>query len=118
MDAWDNGHLDTALRIYKRLAVMGVADAMNCLGTILDDRIQPRDPQGAIYWYLGGVRAGDASAAWNLAMHYVPRSNQRWYRFWMAKAEEMGDEDAIIEMVKIRADPSYMTILPWLEAED
>ena len=111
-EAWDNGYLDTAVRMFRQLARMGEVDAMVNLGTMLDDRITPPDPQGAIYWYMRAFRAGDEAGAWNLAMHYIPRGNLRWYRFWMAKAEEMGEEDAIVEMAKIRADPNYMTKLP------
>jgi Flp pilus assembly protein TadD len=117
-DAWDAGHLDTAVDTFRRLARMGETDAMNCLATLLDDHLQPRKPQEAIYWYMRCVRAEDNLAAWNLAMHYVPRGNKRWYDFWMAKAEKMGHEKAAIEMDKIRHDCHYMTLLPMLDPDE
>ena len=91
---------------------MGESDAMINLANLLDDHITPRNPLRAIHWYIAAFRAGDASGAWCLAMHYIPRQNHRWYRFWMAKAAEMGEEDAIIEMAKIRFNPDYITKLP------
>ena len=116
-DAWDRGHLDTAVHLYERLARLGNSDAMINLANMLDDCVQPRDPLGAIFWYMRGFRYGHQSAAWNLAMHYIPRRNHRWFRFWMVKAAEMEHENAIVELARIHADPAYMTRLPF-EDED
>lgn len=117
-EAEERGHLDTALRLFEQLARRGDGIAQNRLARLYDNLVQPRQPQKAIYWDIRAYRAGINSAAWNLAMHYVPRGNMRWYRFWMEKAEAMGNENSIIEMVKIRADSNYMTKLPLEDDHD
>ena len=82
---------------------------MDALGTLLDEQ---QRPQEAVHWYKRSVAAGNAASAWNLAMHYIPLVNKRWYQHWMKRAAAMGNEDAIIEAAKINADPDYMTRLP------
>jgi len=89
---------------------MGYVSAMNSLATLLDDHLD--HGQEALTWYKRAVTAGDSTAAWNLAMHYVPLRQKRLYRYWMRKAAAMGDEDAIVEAEKLLNDPNYMTSLP------
>ncbi len=115
--AEDQGHIDTAVRLYEQAARMGVNAAQRNLGNLLDKRENARSRSMAIHWYVQAFRAGDELAAWNLAMRYVPGGNHRWYRFWMRKAAELGDPDAVAEMAKIDANPGYMTRLP-LEKDD
>src|SRR5271156_656551 len=67
--AWDRGHFDEAERMLRLAAARGNLTAMNSLGTLLGRLHQPQE---AVYWYKRCVAAGDASAAWNLAMHYIP----------------------------------------------
>lgn len=110
-EAEDKGHLDETARIYTSAAQRRDAPSQLNLGTLFDNHLQPRQPRKAIYWYMQAVRADYASEAWNLAMRYVPRQNHRRYRFFMAKAEAMGDEDAAIEMAQIRLDDTYITQL-------
>lgn len=107
--AWDRGHLVEAERLFKRAALMSHVDSMNSLATLLDELGRPRE---AVRWYKQAVAAGHAMAAWNLAMHYVPLGQKRWYRHWLNKAASMRDEDAVIEAAKLAKDPNYMTRLP------
>jgi TPR repeat protein len=39
-------------------------------------------------------RQGDATAAYNLAMHYFNRRDLNGYRRWLGRAARAGDEDA------------------------
>jgi TPR repeat protein len=107
--AWDRGHLGEAERLFKLASAMNHVDSMNSLATLLDALGRPQE---AIFWYKRAVTAGNAMAAWNLAMHYVPLGQRRWYRHWLNKAASMGDEDAVVEAAKLAKDPNYMTRLP------
>jgi Flp pilus assembly protein TadD len=106
--AWDRGHLGEAERLFKSAAAMGNVDSMNSLATLIDDL--GRSVEARI-WYKRAVVKGHAMAAWNLAMHYVPLGQKRWYRHWLLKAAAMGDEDAAIEAAKLAKNPEYMTQL-------
>ena len=108
--AWDRGQLREAERLFRRAAAMGHLPSMNSLATLLDDDL--RRPQEAIFWYKRAVLAGHDIAAWNLAMHYVPLGQKRWYRYWMKRAAAMGNEDAAVEAAKLAKDPNYMTRFP------
>jgi TPR repeat protein len=107
--AWDRGHIGEAERLFRLAAAMSHVVSMNSLATLLDELGRPQE---AIRWYKRAVTAGHAMAAWNLAMHYVPLGQKRWYRYWLNKAASMGDEDATMEVAKVTKDPNYMTILP------
>jgi TPR repeat protein len=107
--AWDRGHLGEAERLFRLAALMNHVPSMNSLATLLDELGRPQE---AVRWYKHAVTSGDAMAAWNLAMHYVPLGQKRWYRYWLNKAASMGDEDAVIEAAKLAKDPNYMTRLP------
>ena len=108
--AEERGHFDEAERLLRQSAAMGNMSAMSSLANLLDDRLHC--PQEAVHWYKRCVAAGDASAAWNLAMHYIPLGQRRLYRYWMRKAAAMGEEDAVAEVTRF-SDPTYMTKLPF-----
>jgi len=65
------------------------------LGTIVDDLGPRPNAREAVYWFKRGIRAGDYTAAYNLAMHYKNRRQDRWYIHRMAVAAKMGDPDAL-----------------------
>ena len=93
----EDDKMDDAIeRLYKS-ARMGDSEAQWTLANILDDELETPRPDEAVYWYKRAIRSGDATGAFNLAMHYKNRGNFRWYRFWMAKAAQLGDEDAKAE---------------------
>jgi len=117
-ELWEKGRVDEALPLYETSARMGHVAARIHLGTLLDDHVRPSQPLGAIYWYMRAYRSGDATAAWNLAMHYVPRGNRRWFRFWIEKAAAMQHEDAVAELAKLRKVPGYITVLPFIEQDN
>ena len=49
-------------------------------------------------------------------MHYIPLKNMDLYRYWMRRAAELGEEDAIAEAKKF-GDPNYMTKLPFSDVD-
>ncbi len=117
-DLWEQGRLDAAVPLYETSARMGHSAAQIHLGTLMDDHLEPRRPLKAIYWYVRAYRNDEPSAAWNLAMHYVPRGNRRWFRFWIKKAAEAGHDNAVEEQKKLDFDPNYITVLPFIEQDN
>lgn len=93
-----SGDVSTASRLYKRVvrSISNVARAE--LGAIYSDDMKPPEISKAIYWYKSAVKNGDAECAWNLAMQYAKMGRRRGYLHWLAIAEEMGDEDAPVEL--------------------
>ena len=116
-EAEDGERYDDAERLFLEAAQLGNILSMNRLARLYDDVFQPALPDRAIYWYVRAFRAGEDNAAWDLAMHYVPRANHRWYRFWIRKAAESGHSDAVEELTRIKADPAYMIKLPLSDEE-
>jgi len=117
-EAQGRGHLDQALRFFEAGGRIGCDLCQVSLGNLFDDYLLLKQPQKAIYWYVRAYRNGNGSAAWNLAMHYVPRLNRRWFRFWIDKAAAMGHEDALAEQAKYRKDPNYITVLPLMDQDN
>lgn len=93
-----SGDVSTATRLYKRAARTLSNIARSQLGTIYSNEMNPPEVSKAIYWYKSAVKNGDASCAWNLAMQYAKMGRKRGYLYWLAVAEEMGDEDAPVEI--------------------
>jgi TPR repeat protein len=117
-ELWEQGRMSAALPLYETSARMGHSSAQIHLGNLMDDHVEPRQPLKAIHWYVCAYRNQEPMAAWNLAMHYVPRGNRRWFRFWMTKAAEAGHEEAITELRKLNFDPGYITVLPFIEQDN
>jgi hypothetical protein len=98
LKAEKSGDVSTATRLYKR-AVRSISNiARSKLGTVYSNDMNPPEVSKAIYWYKSAVKNGDASCAWNLAMQYAKMGRKRGYLYWLAVAEEMGDEDAPAEL--------------------
>jgi len=90
----EEGNLSGARAAYERAANLGHAAAQCNLGTLFDDEITPPDPVAAVYWYEMAARAGEACAAWNLAVHYRKKNDREKELEWLEVAANMGDEDA------------------------
>jgi TPR repeat protein len=99
------GHLAEATKLYRRGAKLGNLDSMLNLGTMLDGRGPLPKPKEAVYWFKRGIRGGDSTAAYNLAMHYKNRGQQRWYIHWLSIAAQMGDPDAPDELRGLSLTP-------------
>jgi TPR repeat protein len=92
--AEDRGQIGEAIRLYRAGAKLGDASAQLNLGNLLDDYAKPRRPEEAIYWYKRAIRAGNYTAAYNLAIHYRNNGQSRWHLYWLRVASKMGDPDA------------------------
>lgn len=92
------GDIDGAVSAYKIAARYGATDAMSRLGTIFGDMTNGDNASKAVFWYKKGVRNGDASCAWNLAMHYAGLGRRRGYLHWLRIAAKMGNKNAILEI--------------------
>jgi TPR repeat protein len=98
LKAEKSGDVSTATRLYKRVVRSISNIARSTLGTIYSNEMNPPEVSKAIYWYKSGVKNGHAWCAWNLAMQYAKMGRKRGYLHWLAVAEEMGDEDAPVEL--------------------
>jgi TPR repeat protein len=96
--AEEAGNLEVAIRLFKRASRLGSNDARSKLGTIYDDVVKRPNPDRAVYWYRRGVKGGESSCAWNLAMHYAGLGRRRGYLHWLRVATAMGDPDAATEL--------------------
>jgi TPR repeat protein len=91
----DANDFEGARRCYEIAAHLNHDSAQNNLANILDDKIQPKEPELAIYWYKRAVKNGNYSAPWNLHRHYDIIGNRRWSDYWLQIAAKMGHEDAL-----------------------
>jgi TPR repeat protein len=96
--AEDRGDISTAINLYEKSAKLNFAYSQNNLANIFDDKLVPSREKEAVYWYKKAISNGYSTAAWNLAKHYQNKGNKRWYRYWLERAVQMGDEDAIDEV--------------------
>lgn len=87
-----------AIRLFRKSAEMGCVPALARLGRIYDDLLKPARPALAVHWYKQGVRRGSDVAAQNLAMHYKQLGKTRWYRHWLKRAADLGDDDSRAEL--------------------
>ena len=92
--AEEKGKIAEAVRLYRRSAKLGFAEAQINLGNLLDDYTKPRRPAEAVYWYKRAIKQGYACAADNLAIHYRNLGKPRWHMHWLKVAAKMGDPDA------------------------
>jgi TPR repeat protein len=98
----DEGKISEAIKLYKIAADRGDSIAQSNLATLLDDKIRPSRPREAVYWYKRALRLRQASAAWNLAMHYKNLGQARWHWHWLQVAATMGDKDARKELQQLK----------------
>ena len=99
--AQEEGDLEKAISLYKKASRRGFAPAQTNLGNIYDDVLNPAQPRKAVEMYRRAVRLGSPAGASCLAAHYRNLGKSRWYRYWLRKAAEMGEEDAMIEMATL-----------------
>lgn len=96
--AQEEGNLDKAISLYKQASRMGFAPAQTNLGNIYDDVLDPAQPRKAVELYRKAVKLGSRAGASCLAAHYRNLGNNRWHFYWLRRAAEMGEEDAINEL--------------------
>jgi TPR repeat protein len=101
-----------AAELTRRAALRGLPSAQLALSTLLDHgRGIGRDPVQAILWLKKAARAGNGSAANNIAIMYREDGNARQAAQWFRMAVESGDDDALIQLgvhqywgIGVRAD--------------
>ena len=98
--AYEAGHVKKAARLFLKAAKMKNSEAQVNLANILDSgtRGKPQNFDEARFWYKKAIANGSSEGAYNLAVSYRLRGNIRMYRFWLERAAQMGDEDAIEEL--------------------
>jgi TPR repeat protein len=100
--AENEGNISLAIAEFERAAIGGSTYARGKLGTIFDEVVDPPQHDKAVYWYKAGVRLGDSSCAWDLAMHYSLLGKKRWYLHWLRVAESMGEPGGSEEILTER----------------
>lgn len=57
-----------------------------------------KDHKKAAYWYKRAIRQKSPEAAYNLAISYKHQGKIRWFDYWIKRAADMGDQDAIDQL--------------------
>ncbi len=98
-DLEDEGRFEEALQCYLRSAKNGSVEAQVNLANLFGEgRGCPENSERAVYWYKRAIKSGSPEAAYNLGVHYRRQGKQRWARYWLGRAAELGDEDARFEI--------------------
>lgn len=96
-DAYEAGRYQLAASLFLRAARLGNGDAQVNLANMYSDGAHEvdRDDKRASHWYRLAVSKGIPEAAYNLALHHLKRGGNRWFRYWIKRAADMGDRDAL-----------------------
>jgi len=101
-----------AAELTRRAALRGLPSAQLALSTLLEyGRGIERDPAQALLWLKKAARAGNGSAANNIAILFREDGNARQAVKWFRLAVDSGDDDALIQLgahlywgIGVRAD--------------
>lgn len=100
---YEEGKLEEAFLAFHRAAKLGNPEAQVNLGNLYDNGYGvEHDPKRAAYWYKRAIKKGLPEAAYNLAISYKKQKKLKWASFWFKRAFEMGDEDAMDELDKMK----------------
>lgn len=98
-DLYEAGHVAKARRAYEHAARLGSPYAQITLANLYDDyAFGKRYRKRARMLYRRALAHGMPQAAYNMAQLYRKEGSRRWYKFWLRKAAESGDNDAKIEL--------------------
>jgi TPR repeat protein len=99
--AWDSGDVKAAFRLFRSMAESGDKGAWLNLGYFYDVGLGIRKNRTeALRWYRRAYRAGDSSAASNIATVYRDEGKHRLAFQWFFRAASMNDGDAEVEVAK------------------
>lgn len=86
----------SAIRHFQAAARRGNSEAQVNLGNMHDagEGTEPNAKLAAHYYKLA-IRKGVPEAAYNLAVSYRQQGKSRWANYWLRRASEMGDADAM-----------------------
>ena len=96
--AYQRGNATVAVAATRRAAKAGHADAMNNLGLLLLQDLDPRDLAGARTWLTKAAEAGHTYAPYNLGVLFAERIDPpdlAAARTWYTKAAKAGHADAM-----------------------
>lgn len=94
-DLYEKGLLFKAFDSFLIAAKLGCPEAQINLANMLDSgEGTEKNFKRAAHWYKKAVTHGAPEAAYNLAIAYKQQGNFKWFKFWLVRASEMGDEDA------------------------
>jgi hypothetical protein len=91
----DDGRIEAAVELYRVSSKLGWSPAWINLAGLLGDLAMPSASPEALYWLRRLQREDPGGAAWNLAMYHRQRGRQRLYLYWLNKAAQAGEEDAV-----------------------
>ncbi|MBC6982205.1 hypothetical protein [Caulobacter sp. 17J80-11] len=116
------GQEAAALPLYRRAALMGQTYAQSNLGVLLTT-VGGRWRAEGVRWLKRAAFAGNATAAWNLAMEERLSENRGAYLRWLAVAARLGHEEALVvqaEIARRRAagEPWFMLRTALVDALD
>lgn len=93
------GKIEEAFTVFQYAAKLGSLEAQVNLANLLDSgAVGEKNCKQAAYWYKRAIKNGSPEAAYNLAISYRQQGKSRWFGYWIRKAAEMGDEDALDEL--------------------
>src|SRR5437868_13724030 len=96
---WEFKKYTKAYKLFLQSAMAGDAYAFNTLGYFLDYGIGvPQDKNAALSWYKKAAKNGDICAYSNIGVFYKEQGNFRQAKFWLSRAIDKGDGDALLEM--------------------
>jgi TPR repeat protein len=98
----ESGDFRKAIQAYKKAAKDGDPHSQLNMANLLDDKIKPRRPLEAVYWYKRAIKQNYWPAASSLAIHYRNIGKHRWQMHWLKVAERLGDTDASKDIQKLK----------------
>jgi len=90
----------TALRYLERGAALGDRDAMCSLADVLTSQGNARNIKRAVTLYQRAFRAGNTTAAYNLAITYKRLGRDREALRWFTRAHRGGDPSALFQIAR------------------
>src|SRR6266567_3860793 len=99
--AWRQGRLNSAFRLFLSAAKNGDYRAFETIGYFYDDGVgTKRKKDDALYWYRRAHRNGSFMAANNVGAIYRDRKDWKRAVEWFHRAVELGDGDANLNIAK------------------
>lgn len=101
-EQWERGRLRSAFLLFLAAAKRGDTGAQVNLGYFYDVGIGTRpNRNAALLWYRKAYRAGERTAASNIATIFRDEKKLNKSISWFQRAVELGDGDANLELAKI-----------------
>jgi TPR repeat protein len=101
--AWDDGKLEIAFKLFREAAAQGDRSSILNLGYCYDLGIGTRkNPKKAMYWYKkAALEYSDLSAYKNIALCYAASGNFGEAKRWFSDALQKGDKSAALGLAKL-----------------